>query len=185
MKNVFKLMFVLMMSSTVMFTSCSQDNSRQVEEASLESKIANDADLKDAINGLVSLAELRANDASQEAQNAVVVGIGVSLVKMYERHPELGQLSQEEANALFSRVISNNHELMDLVAGLDGAAFKACPLKDLCGLAVTIGNLFLRPVVCDAIVGAITIPIIGPLVCNVAMLLITGLLNGVCDALPC
>lgn len=185
MKNVFKLMFVLLMSSTVMFTSCSQDNSRQVEEASLESKIANDADLKDAINGLVSLAELRANDASQEAQDAVVGEIGISLVKMYERYPELGQLSQEEANALFSRVISNNEVLMDLVAGLDGAAFKACPLKDLCGLAVTIGNLFLRPVVCDAIVGAITIPIVGPALCNIAMLLITGLLNGICDALPC
>lgn len=185
MKNVFKFMFVLLMSSTVMFTSCSDSNPREIEEASLETKLSNDNDLKEALNQLVTLAELKANSASETEVNAAAGDIAISLVKVYERNPELGNMNETEVAAVFSKVIANNESLMDIVTGLDGAAFKKCPLKDVCKLAVTIGNLFLKPVLCDAIVGAVTIPVVGPALCNIAMILVTGLLNGVCDIVPC
>lgn len=185
MKNVFKLMLLLLLSSSVMFTSCKEESERGVEEASLESRLANSEDLKDVISASAELSVLISKTAPQAEIDAVLQKIATSAAKLYEKFPQLGDMTPEATQALFARVISSNENLMDIVAGLNTGALKACPLKDICKLGVTIGNLFLRPVVCDAIVGAITIPIIGPAICTVVMTLITGILNGICDAVPC
>ena len=97
-------------------------------------------------------------------------------------------MNQEEMSATFGKAIKANPEISNLVANpvlVDQTMrFAACPLQDICKLAVALVKIFAGDTVCAAI-GVATIPIIGGLICQLILTLGVAVLNGICGVLPC
>ena len=111
---------------------------------------------------------------------------GIALAKVNEKYPELAKMKQTELQATFAKAIQLNPTLKSSL-GIDAVVngkVAACPLRDICNLAVTLTKLFAGDAICVAI-NVTTIPVIGGLLCQLVLNLGAGLLSGICNALPC
>ena len=109
-----------------------------------------------------------------------------ALSELNNAYPELASMSQDQVAAIVTKSIKANNQLNKMVASpavIGEFAKAACPLQDVCKLAVTLTNLFAGNAICAAI--GISIPVIGDIVCKLILTLGVGILNGICGALPC
>lgn len=111
----------------------------------------------------------------------------LALAELNKAYPELASMKQDDLSSLFTATIKSDSKLSNLIANpaqhSEFMKVAACPLQDICKLAVTLTNLFAGNAICAAI--GISIPVIGDLVCKLVLTLGVGILNGICGALPC
>lgn len=145
----------------------------------IENKTATPADYEQvkAITGL-----------PYEAFIAKLKTFGESLYELNKAYPELADMKQEDLSSTFGKAIKANPEINNLVVNpvLVGETLRvgACPLQDICKLAVALVKIFAGDTICAAI-GVATIPIIGGLICQLILTLGVAILNGICGVLPC
>lgn len=110
----------------------------------------------------------------------------VSLNDLNKKYPQLQEMNNDELAETFTKAINKNAELKEKLATpvVINGRVEACPLRDICKLAVTLTNLFAGQTICAAI-GVTTIPVVGGILCQIVLTLGTSILNGVCNALPC
>jgi hypothetical protein len=118
-----------------------------------------------------------------EEYKTLIGDFGKSWDNLLSAYPEIQKMNNAERQALFSNVVKSNPELQVHIAGI-AERVGACPLRDICNLVVTLAKLIGGPILCDVIVGA-TIPIIGNILCTIALTIASDLLTGICNALPC
>ena len=102
------------------------------------------------------------------------------------KYPELSKMKQAELQATLTKAIDLNPELKNSLGKsivINGRT-EACPLRDICNLAVTLTRLFAGEAICLAI-NVTTIPVVGGLLCSLVLSIGAGLLTAICNALPC
>ena len=111
---------------------------------------------------------------------------GVALNEVNKKYPELAKMNNTELQATFAKAIELNPELKNSLGNtaLVNGRSVACPLRDICNLAVTLTKLFAGDAICAAI-SVSTIPVVGGLLCTLILNIGVGLLTGICNALPC
>ncbi len=111
---------------------------------------------------------------------------GVALGKVNEKYPELSKMNSSDLQATFTKAIELNPELKNSLGAdaIVNGKVMACPLRDICNLAVTLTKMFAGDAICAAI-NVTTIPVVGGLLCSLVLNLGAGLLTGICNALPC
>lgn len=110
---------------------------------------------------------------------------GVALASLDKKFPELKNMSNDTQSSLFADAMKQNTELNALMQPqMVNGRVVACPLRDICKLAVSLAAMFGGEALCTAI-DVSTIPIIGGLLCRLIITLGTNILNGICMALPC
>lgn len=143
----------------------------------INNKTASTADYQ-AVEAIVGMSY---NDFIQELQN-----FGIALSKVNEKYPELAKMNQADLQATFKKSIELNPTLQNSLGAsalVDGRV-TACPLRDICNLAVTLTRIFAGDAICAAI-NVTTIPVVGGLLCTLVLNLGVGLLTAICNALPC
>lgn len=119
---------------------------------------------------------------SREAYIRTLTNFGTAWNDLLVKYPALQDMDASERQALFADAVSQNEELALYLADLQ-EVLRACPLQDICNIVVDLAVAIGGPILCDYIANAV--PIIGPLLCNIALDLATDLLRGICSALPC
>jgi hypothetical protein len=111
---------------------------------------------------------------------------GMALYELNKAYPELGKMKQDDMSALFGKAIQSNPEINSLVVNPIGSTLRvgACPLQDICKLAVVLAKIFGGDALC-LLIGTATIPIIGGLLCQLILSVGVAILNGICGVLPC
>lgn len=111
---------------------------------------------------------------------------GNSLNELSKKYPELSKMKQNDLSATFTKAIQLNPSLQSFVNNPTGKALRtaACPLRDICNLAVVLTKIFAGDTICTAI-SVSTIPVVGGLLCQLILTLGAGILTGICNALPC
>ncbi|MCB9033877.1 MAG: hypothetical protein H6553_08575 [Chitinophagales bacterium] len=111
---------------------------------------------------------------------------GTSLAGLANKYPELSKMDQTQLQDVFATAIKENPSLQQELGtpALINGRVQACPLRDICNLAVTLTNLFAGQTICAAI-GVTTIPVVGGLLCQIILQLGVAILTGICNALPC
>ena len=110
----------------------------------------------------------------------------ISLNDLNKKYPELSKMKEAEVSAAVTKAIQLNPALQSFVNNPTGKAMKAaaCPLRDICNLAVVLVKLFGGDAICTAI-SVSTIPIIGGILCQLVLSVGVSILAGICNALPC
>jgi len=110
----------------------------------------------------------------------------LSLNDLNKAFPELSEMKQAELQATLTKAIELNPELRNSLGKsiVVNGRTEACPLRDICNLAVTLTKLFAGDAICVAI-NVTTIPVIGGLLCTLVLNIGAGLLTTICNALPC
>ncbi len=122
---------------------------------------------------------------SFEEYTANLRDYGIALSALDKKYPELKNLNNDAQAAVFADAMKQNTELSALMQPqMVNGRVVACPLQDICKLAVSLTALFGGEALCTAI-DVSTIPIIGGLLCRLIITLGTNILNGICMALPC
>jgi hypothetical protein len=111
---------------------------------------------------------------------------GTSIYALNQKYPNISKMKNDEMSKLFADAIAANPELSSSLgqSALVNGRIVACPLRDICKLAVTLAALFGGEPLCVAI-NVSTIPVIGGLLCQLILNIGTNILNGICMALPC
>lgn len=113
---------------------------------------------------------------------------GKTLYELNQAYPELAKMKQEDMSAAFGKAIKANPEINNLIVTPvlvnETMRVAACPLQDICKLAVALTKIFAGDTICAAI-GVATIPIVGGLLCQLVLTLGVAILNGICGVLPC
>ncbi|MBK9329518.1 MAG: hypothetical protein IPM95_09455 [Sphingobacteriales bacterium] len=111
---------------------------------------------------------------------------GLALNTLAKKYPEMSKMNQNDLSATFTKAIKANPELQNFIgnpAGVTGR-IAACPLKDLCNLAVILAKIFGGDALCAAI-SVSTIPVIGGVLCQIILTIGVSILTAICNALPC
>lgn len=110
----------------------------------------------------------------------------LALNNLNKSYPELSKMKQQDLQKTLSKAIELNPELKNSLgkATVINGRTEACPLRDICNLAVTLTKLFAGDAICTAI-SVTTIPVVGGLLCSLVLSLGAGLLTAICNALPC
>lgn len=111
---------------------------------------------------------------------------GLTLNELNKKYPELAKMDQTEMASTFTKAIQSNSDLQNFVNNPTNQVLRvaACPLRDICNLAVVLTKLFAGDTICTAI-NVTTIPVVGGLLCQLVLNLGVGILTGICNALPC
>lgn len=142
------------------------------------------------INDKTATAEDRARaeallGVSFDEYTAKLRDYGVALSALDKKFPELKNLNNDAQASVFADAVKLNSELNSLMQPqMVNGRVVACPLRDICKLAVSLAALFGGEALCTAI-DVSTIPIIGGFLCRLIITLGTNILNGICMALPC
>lgn len=110
----------------------------------------------------------------------------LALNDLNESYPELSKMNQADLQKTLTSAIELNPELRNSLGKslvINGKT-EACPLRDICNLAVGLTKLFAGDAICAAI-NVTTIPVVGGLLCSLVLNLGAGLLTAICNALPC
>lgn len=111
---------------------------------------------------------------------------GISLNDLSKKFPELSKMNKTDMQNTFTEAIKLNPELQNSLGNsvaINGR-ITACPLRDICNLAVQLTNIFGGSAICAAI-NVTTIPVIGGLLCTLILNIGVSILTGICNALPC
>jgi len=100
-----------------------------------------------------------------------------------QKYPELENMSELERQAIFTKVAEKNPELLASALTLKASMRGQCPWQDLCNGIIDLAKLIGGPFLCDLIAGSV--PIIGPLLCNIVLSIAADLLKSLCLLLPC
>jgi len=111
---------------------------------------------------------------------------GVALNELNKKFPQLSSMKQADLTATFTKAIQSNTDLQNMLVNPAGVTerLSACPLRDLCNLAVSLTRMFAGDAICTAI-SVSTIPVIGGLLCTLILNLGVSVLTAICNALPC
>ncbi|QQR96804.1 MAG: hypothetical protein IPK18_07705 [Sphingobacteriales bacterium] len=110
----------------------------------------------------------------------------LALNDLNKAYPELSKMKQADVQATLTKAIELNPELKNSLGNslvINGRT-EACPLRDICNLAVTLTKLFAGDAICLAI-NVTTVPVVGGLLCSLVLNIGAGLLTAICNALPC
>lgn len=109
-----------------------------------------------------------------------------SLAELNNQYPELSKMKASDLQTTFENAIKLNPELQGSlgVSAVVNGRVEACPLRDICNLAVALTKLFAGDPICAAI-GVTTIPVVGGLLCSIVLNIGSAILVGICNALPC
>jgi hypothetical protein len=110
----------------------------------------------------------------------------LSLHELNKKYPELSKMKQASLQATLTKAIDLNPTLKNSLGNnlLINGRTEACPLRDICNLAVVLTKIFAGDAICLAI-NVTTIPVVGGLLCSLVINVGAGLLTAICNALPC
>jgi hypothetical protein len=110
----------------------------------------------------------------------------LSLHELNKKYPELSKMKQASLQATLTKAIDLNPTLKNSLGNnlLINGRTEACPLRDICNLAVVLTKIFAGDAICLAI-NVTTIPVVGGLLCSLVINIGAGLLTAICNALPC
>ncbi|MDB5226741.1 MAG: hypothetical protein JWN78_934 [Bacteroidota bacterium] len=162
-----------------------------IESLSKESNIADLKSIAERINNKTATAQDYARikeitGVSYADFIAQLQKFALSLNDLNKKYPELSKMKQAELSSTVTKAIQLNPALQSFVNNPTGKALKvaACPLRDICNLAVVLVKLFGGDAICTAI-SVSTIPVIGGILCQLILSVGVSILVGICNALPC
>ncbi len=210
MKRLFMFCLLLSMTGTTLFNSCTtEEPQRLIQDELLADSEFTDA-VKSSLDVVILAQEnnwienaeqikdlvVRANDGDQlaEAEMTSLLGMtrqeylshiesfAMAINDMYTKYPQIGEMSNEERQALFTDVIGQNEELQVYILQLQ-EELRGCFIQDLCNGIVSLAALIGGPFLCEYLAGVI--PVVGPMICGIIIDVAQDLLTGLCNALPC